>query len=211
MLERGGVQSVSLHFDEPVLNTTFLLADGDICGVQSPFLPQWSASLTHMGITETMLETARMGAETPHELIRNLLQAGHLTESRLTDLLRLRVEMALVPIVLQPAQIHVKPQVSVPWIAHVDGRVALQMAELSARQLEDDALSIKPTDLLEVAPYLAPESTVAAQALHQGALAGLPLLESARRAHLRWDDVARGAASLIQRGWRALHRLTTRL
>ncbi|WP_221091492.1 redoxin domain-containing protein [Deinococcus aquaedulcis] len=200
-LSRGGTQAVSLQFDDKALNTTVMLAGTQICGVQSRFVPQWSASLAHGGVTSEMLDAARIGAQTPQHLVRNLMSSGHLSEEKLAELLQLRTKMAFVPIVLQSATAQSSPQAPASWISQVDGPALVRDAEASARQLSDDALSIKPTDQLEVMPQLnTSEGHSADEVLRQGAIDGLTLAESARRSHLSWDVVAQEAAGLIQRG-----------
>ena len=200
-LSRGGTQAVSLQFEELTLNTTVMVSDTRICGVQSPFVPQWSASLQHGGVTPEMLDAARVGAQTPHDLVRNLMQSGHLTEERLAHLLELRTKMAFVPIVLRSATAQTSPQAPASWISQVDGQALVRDAEASARQLCDDARSIKPSDHLEVMPQISGiENRSTDGVLRQGALDGLTLAESGRRGHLSWDVVAREAAGLIRRG-----------
>ncbi len=199
----GESSVLQLQFRNPSSNTSLQISEGQITGVRSSVLPDWSTSLIQHGIHPAAVAGASLQGGSYVGALRMLIEMGQLTSDELIRITRDRVLAALLPIAWRDAATVLTPvsgQIPFRPLGSMDAHEAVKTTELHAAGLGRQARELSPsdcfltTDLTPVLPESAGQELV--QVFHL-ASQGLNLGEIARRLPLRWDILTEHILRLV--------------
>ena len=198
-----------LNFSNTSSNTALQLSGGQITGVRSAVLPDWSTSLIEHGVHPAAVAGASLQGTTYVGALRMLIEMGHLTPEELVQISRSRILAALLPIAWRDAATSLTPfggQMPVRPLGGIDAREAVRTTELHAAVLGEQARELQPSDcFLASAAFQEATFVPAAQRPGQAqvyrlASQGLNLGEIARRLPMRWDILTEQVLALVAGG-----------